>query len=131
MSTLTTPHYLEARSRAPVFLRRAHHGDLISLAALAESAAGRFSSARSGLSQLAAQRGGPLGLDPGLIDEGTLWVADADGRLVACAGWSPNTPDPAHQRLATFSGGHAFAILRCLLVNPVNSGLGWARRMIE
>lgn len=131
MSTHKTLSSSLPAGRAPTVLRRAHHGDLIALATLADAAAGRFTSPRTGLARLTALGSGPLRIDPRMIDDGTLWVADCRGRILASAGWTRSAADAEHQRLASHADGQPFAFLRCVLVDPLSSGLGWSRRMVE
>jgi GNAT superfamily N-acetyltransferase len=80
--------------------------------------------------QVEAALGSAFGVDSELIRDGTYFVAEADGRIVGCGGWS---------RRATLFGGDAQAGRRSELLDPaVDSARvraffvhpDWARRGI-
>jgi GNAT superfamily N-acetyltransferase len=75
--------------------RPAEHADLPRLLPLIEAAIGELQRDFLDPAQIAASRA-IMGLDTQLIDDGTYFVVEDDGRLAGCGGWS---------RRATLYGG--------------------------
>jgi len=75
--------------------RLAAHQDLPMLAPLIESAIGELQKGFWDPEQINSSRA-IMGVDTQLIDDGTYFVAEADGRIAGCGGWS---------RRATLYGG--------------------------
>lgn len=79
-------------------------------------------------------KSGAAGLDPQLLHDGTLWVAELDGRLIGCAGWTwrgplygmlPGTPGPVRRP------GFDPALVRSVYVAPDHAGRGLGRRLLR
>jgi N-acetylglutamate synthase-like GNAT family acetyltransferase len=96
---------------------------------IAESARG-LSRADYTDAQVEAALGGAFGVDSELIRDGTYFVAEADGRIVGCGGWS---------RHATLFGGDAQPGRQSELLDPARDSAriraffvhpDWARRGI-
>lgn len=111
-------------------IRPAHRGDAIALEALVGQALQHGAAGHYSPIQRQALGCGPMRIDPRLIEDGTFWVADAQGRIVACAGWTARADDADHQRLARQADGRTAAFLRSVLVHPRCAGRGWARRLV-
>jgi GNAT superfamily N-acetyltransferase len=79
-------------------------------------------------------KNGAAGLDAQLLRDGTLWVAELEGRLVGCAGWTwrgplyamlPGTPGPMRRP------GFEPALVRSVYVAPEHAGRGLGRRLLK
>jgi GNAT superfamily N-acetyltransferase len=75
--------------------RLAHPGDIPALNALMDMAIGALLKPYLSPDQIAASRA-IMGIDTRLIDDGTYFVVEVDGRIAGCGGWS---------RRATMYGG--------------------------
>jgi GNAT superfamily N-acetyltransferase len=73
-------------------------------------------------------------LDDALIDDRTYFVAEADGRIVACGGWSLRAPgyQPVlgQERQAPGSGARP-ALIRAMYTHPDWSRRGLGRRILD
>lgn len=70
--------------------------------------------------------------DEQLIDDGTFFVVEEEGRLVACGGWSARAKlftGTAEQESA--SGFSAVARIRAMFVDPAFARRGLGRRILE
>lgn len=73
---------------APFSLRQATPADAATLESLIAASARGLGRADYTEAQIEAALGGPWGLDSELIRDGTYFVAEAGGEIVACGGWS-------------------------------------------
>lgn len=89
--------------------RLAHRDDLDVLRALMDAAVSELQKPFLDESQIASSRT-IMGLDTQLIDDGTYFVVEADGRLAGCGGWS---------RRATLYGGDQSPGRSAALLDPV------------
>jgi GNAT superfamily N-acetyltransferase len=71
-----------------VTLRRAARADIPLLAALIERSAYGLSVADYTPAQVAGALRGAFGVDTQLVDDGTYFVAEEDGVIAGCGGWS-------------------------------------------
>lgn len=71
-----------------ITLRRALRADVALLSALIERSARGLSAADYTESQVAGALRGAFGVDTQLVDDGTYFVAEEDGVLAGCGGWS-------------------------------------------
>lgn len=118
----------EERERSRPRFRPATASDVEPIAALITRSARALSSDDYSKDQIEAALEGAWGLDSQLIADGTYFVAEADGRLVACGGWSfratlfgaDSGPDREPRRL---DPAREAARVRAFFVDP-----GWARR---
>ena len=111
-------------------LRKATLEDRPALEELIAQSARGLSRADYTDAQVEAALGSAFGVDSELIADGTYFVAEADGRLVGCGGWS---------RRATLFGGDAQPGRRSELLDPAKDSAriraffvhpDWARRGI-
>ena len=111
----------------PWVLRRAALGDAPHLMPLIERSVLALQAGDYSRSQLEAALGTVYGVDMALIEDGTYYVAEAEGKYVGCGGWS---------RRATLFGVHKLvrddsalkpgidaARIRAFFIDP-----GWARQ---
>ena len=112
------------------FLRKATIDDRPALEELIAVSARVLSRPDYSDSQIEAALGSAFGVDSELIADGTYFVAEADGRVVGCGGWS---------RHATLFGGDAQPGRRSELLDPSRDSArfravfvhpDWARRGI-
>jgi GNAT superfamily N-acetyltransferase len=71
-----------------ITLRRAARADIPLLAALIKRSAEALIAADYTSSQVAGALGGAFGVDTQLLDDGTYFVAEEDGVIAGCGGWS-------------------------------------------
>ena len=71
-----------------IALRRAARADIPVLAALIARSAHGLSAADYTQSQVAGALRGAFGVDTQLVDDGTYFVAEEDGVIAGCGGWS-------------------------------------------
>jgi GNAT superfamily N-acetyltransferase len=71
-----------------ITLRRAARADIPLLAALIERSAQALSAADYTPSQVAGALRGAFGVDTQLLDDGTYFVAEENGVIAGCGGWS-------------------------------------------
>jgi GNAT superfamily N-acetyltransferase len=71
-----------------ITLRRATRADIPLLAALIERSAHGLSTADYTRVQIAGALRGAFGVDTQLVDDGTYFVAEHDGVIAGCGGWS-------------------------------------------
>ncbi|CAN7762580.1 MULTISPECIES: GNAT family N-acetyltransferase [unclassified Variovorax] len=88
--------------------RLAHRDDIDALRALMDAAISELQKPFLDESQIASSRA-IMGLDTQLIDDGTYFVVEADGRLAGCGGWS---------RRATLYGGDQSPGRSAVLLDP-------------
>ncbi|SDE68563.1 N-acetylglutamate synthase, GNAT family [Variovorax sp. CF079] len=88
--------------------RLAHRDEIDALRALMDAAISELQKPFLDESQIASSRA-IMGLDTQLIDDGTYFVVEADGRLAGCGGWS---------RRATLYGGDQSPGRSAVLLDP-------------
>lgn len=88
--------------------RLATRDDLGALAALMDAAIGELQKPYLDEAQIASSRA-IMGLDTQLIDDGTYFVIEVDGKLCGCGGWS---------RRATLYGGDASPGRNAAMLDP-------------
>ena len=91
-------------------LRKAIHADRPALQTLIARSARELGGQDYRPEQIEGALRGAFGVDTQLIDDGTYFVAEADGKLVGCGGWS---------RRRTLFGGDARAERDAQELNPV------------
>lgn len=84
----------------PLTHRVATRGDLPALAPLVDAAISELQQGFLDAAQIASSRA-IMGLDTQLVDDGTYYVVELDGRLAGCGGWS--------RRNTLYGGDHAAA----------------------
>ena len=89
--------------------RLAHRDDLGALRTLMDAAISKLQKPFLDEDQIASSRL-IMGLDTQLVDDGTYFVVEADGRLAGCGGWS---------RRATLYGGDQSPGRSAVLLDPV------------
>jgi len=82
----------------PISLRHAAHADIPAIRALIARSARGLSKAEYRPSQIEGALKGAFGVDTQLIDDQTYFVAEEDGEIVGCGGWS--------HRATLFGGDH-------------------------
>lgn len=90
-------------------LRQATRADVPALQALIANSARTLGAAYYSSEQIEGALRGAFGVDTQLIDDGTYHVIEAEGRIVACGGWS---------RRKTLFGGDARADRDAALLDP-------------
>jgi GNAT superfamily N-acetyltransferase len=93
---------------AQLTIRRATRDDVAALTPLMRAAIEQLQGEHLDAAQIAASRA-IMGLDAQLIDDGTYFVVECDGRLAGCGGWS---------RRATLYGGDHSAGRDSALLDP-------------
>jgi YbgC/YbaW family acyl-CoA thioester hydrolase len=77
-----------------------------------------------------------FGVDTQLIRDGTYWVAEADGKLVGCGGWSRRRTlfggdSQAHRDSAELNPGRDAAKIRAFFIDPAWARKGIGRALLE
>jgi GNAT superfamily N-acetyltransferase len=120
----------------PYALRTATHADRDALQLLIARSARELSAADYSPEQIEGALRGAFGVDSQLIDDGTYFVAESDGHLVGCGGWS---------RRRTLFGGDSHsernageldpstdaAKIRAFFVDPDHARQGIGRALLE
>jgi N-acetylglutamate synthase-like GNAT family acetyltransferase len=109
-------------------LRLAVHADVPALTSLIDRSARGLSRDCYSDEQIDALMIHVFGVDTELIRDGTFWVAEADGGIIGCGGWSRRRTLFGGDRAATRQNGrldpaHDAAKIRAFFVDPA-----WARR---
>jgi GNAT superfamily N-acetyltransferase len=68
--------------------------------------------------------------DPVLIADGTLWLIEHDGAIVASGGWTMRTPPYERAWTPKPVGAPATATIRAVFTNPGHARRGLARRIM-
>jgi GNAT superfamily N-acetyltransferase len=124
------------RSSMPYALRPATHADRAALTLLIARSARELSAADYRPEQIEGALQGAFGVDSQLIGDGTYFVAESDGQLVGCGGWS---------RRRTLFGGDSHsdrnaaeldprtdaAKIRAFFVDPRYARRGIGRALLE
>ncbi|MFT4197054.1 MAG: GNAT family N-acetyltransferase [Pseudoxanthomonas sp.] len=97
-------------SPPPLTHRLARHDDLDTLRALMDMAIAELQKGFLDAPQIAASRT-LMGLDTQLVDDGTYFVVETEGRIAGCGGWS---------RRATLYGGDHTPGRSAALLDPQN-----------
>jgi putative intracellular protease/amidase/GNAT superfamily N-acetyltransferase len=130
----TQIEHVEA-ARGPVVLRTATLADVEALSALIPASVRGLSRGDYDDEQIEAALGTAFGVDSQLIRDGTYFVAEVDGEIVGCGGWSrrrtlfggdrqpgrePTLLDPAHEP----------AKIRAFFVHPEHARRGIGRALL-
>jgi len=117
-----------------IHLRRARVEDAESLAVLQEAAVRELNQADYTPAQLEAFLGGLGTLDVRLLADGTYFVAEQDGELVGCGGWSDRAQGCGSSQgcsAVQLSGDPDVATMRGYFVRPDRARRGIARRLLN
>ena len=117
-------------------LRAATHADRPALKALIERSARQLGAADYRAEQIEGALQGAFGVDTQLIDDGTYFVAEENGQLVGCGGWSRRRTlfggDSARERDAAELDPRADAAkIRAFFVDPQHARRGIGRALLE
>jgi GNAT superfamily N-acetyltransferase len=117
-------------------MRNAHFGDVPALTNLIAQSARGVGRSWYRSEQIEAALGSAWGVDSQLIADGTYFVMEADGQIVACGGWS--------KRTKLFGTSEAIgtvpdwldplkdaARIRAFFVNPARTRQGLGRALLE
>lgn len=96
-------------SGSAMICRLAGRDDLPALAAVMDAAIGALQAAFLSPEQVAASRA-VMGLDTQLIADGTYFMAEAEGRIAGCGGWS--------RRATLYGGDHSAGLREPRLLDP-------------
>lgn len=115
----------------PALIRRATAADIPQLRELIIASVQRLQAEDYSEAQRNGALGAVFGVDPVMIEDGTYFVAELDGRIAACGGWSQrvtpfgsdSSPARDDRRL---DPAHEAARIRALFVHPdfARRGLG-------
>ena len=77
-----------------------------------------------------------FGVDTDLIEDGTYFVAESDGMLVGCGGWSRRKTLFGGDQFSSRDGGYLdpatdFAKIRAFFIHPSHARKGIARAILE
>jgi GNAT superfamily N-acetyltransferase len=119
-----------------VTLRRAARADVPQLAALIERSAHGLSAADYTQLQIAGALRGAFGVDTQLVDDGTYFVAEEDGVVAGCGGWSFRATlfgsDTRTDRDASMLDPHTHAAkIRAFFVEPAHARRGVGSLLLE
>lgn len=92
-----------------MLIRIARRDDLAALTAVMDAAIGKLQSAFLSPDQVRASRA-VMGLDTQLVDDGAYFIAEIDGRIAGCGGWS--------RRATLYGGDHSAALRDATLLDP-------------
>jgi GNAT superfamily N-acetyltransferase len=123
-------------TQTPFRLRKATHDDRAALETLIARSARELGAGDYRPEQIEGALRGAFGVDTQLIDDGTYFVVEAEGKLVGCGGWS---------RRRTLFGGDAHrersaqeldpasdpAKIRAFFVDPDYARMGIGRALLE
>ena len=120
----------------PYPLRPATHADRAALELLIARSARELSAADYRPEQIEGALQGAFGVDSQLIDDGTYFVAEGDGHLVGCGGWSRRRTlfggDSHSERNAGELDPHTDAArIRAFFVDPDHARQGIGRALLE
>lgn len=120
--------------RARIALRKAQHADIPELRALHRTALLELGRSCYSEQQIDALLCHVPTLDEALIADQTYFVAEIDGSIVACGGWSRRTPGYQH----TLAGAKASppteparAVIRAMYTHPAWARRGLGRRILS
>jgi GNAT superfamily N-acetyltransferase len=117
-------------------LRKATHADRPALQLLIARSARELGAADYRPEQIEGALRGAFGVDTQLIDDGTYFVVESDGRLVGCGGWSKRRTlfggDAHNDRNAQELNPHSDAAkIRAFFVDPDYARRGIGRALLE
>lgn len=117
-------------------IRLATLEDVPALHALIEISVRRLQAGDYTLAQIEGALGTVLGLDTQLIEDGTYFVVESNGRMAACGGWSKRRTlfgsDQGPGREATLlDPAHDAAKIRAFFVHPDFARRGIGTRLLE
>lgn len=93
----------------PLSIRVANHADLPRLMEVMDHAIGQLQAGFLDIEQVASSRA-IMGLDRQLIADGTYFVAEIDGEIAGCGGWS--------RRATLYGGDHSAGLREPRLLDP-------------
>jgi len=119
-----------------ITLRRALRADIPLLIALIERSARGLSALDYTESQVAGALRGAFGVDTQLVDDGTYFVAEDDGVLAGCGGWSFRATlfgsDARTDRDASMLDPHTHAAkIRAFFVDPAKARRGVGTLLLD
>jgi len=119
-----------------ITLRRALRADIPLLIALIERSARGLSALDYTESQVAGALRGAFGVDTQLVDDGTYFVAEEDGVLAGCGGWSFRATlfgsDARTDRDASMLDPHTHAAkIRAFFVEPAKARRGIGTLLLD
>jgi GNAT superfamily N-acetyltransferase len=119
-----------------ITLRRALRADIPLLIALIERSARGLSALDYTESQVAGALRGAFGVDTQLVDDGTYFVAEEDGVLAGCGGWSFRATlfgsDARTDRDASMLDPRTHAAkIRAFFVDPANARRGVGTLLLD
>lgn len=119
-----------------ITLRRALRADIPLLIALIERSARGLSALDYTESQVAGALRGAFGVDTQLVDDGTYFVAEEDGVLAGCGGWSFRATlfgsDARTDRDASMLDPHTHAAkIRAFFVDPAKARRGVGTLLLD
>lgn len=100
---------MTAKPATGATIRPARLDDLAALQSVMDLAIGTLQSAFLAPAQIAASRA-VMGLDRQLVADGTYFIAEADGALAGCGGWS--------RRATLYGGDHSAGLREPRLLDP-------------
>jgi GNAT superfamily N-acetyltransferase len=123
-------------SNATYDLRLATLADVETIARLIDESARRLSTADYSAAQIDGALQGTFGVDTQLIRDGSYWVIETDGRIVAAGGWSRRAAMCGGDNLAgkvadALDPARDAARIRAFFVHPDVARQGLGRRLLE
>lgn len=113
-------------------LRKATAADVPALRAVHRASLNGLARSHYSATQIAALLRHVPTLDETLISDRTYFVAEVDGRIAACGGWSTRTPgyQPALGERAGVAAGQGAVLIRAMYTHPDWARRGLARRIL-
>jgi GNAT superfamily N-acetyltransferase len=122
------------RPAAAITLRRAEPSDVPAIEAMHFLSVQALAGADYSHAEIEAFLGHLGTYDPGLIDEGTYYVLENRGQVVASGGWSqhlPHAPEGAETLPQAFTLSSRSAKIRSIFVHPKYARLGLGSRLVR
>jgi GNAT superfamily N-acetyltransferase len=123
-------------TQTPFAIRKATHADRSALEILIARSARELGAGDYRPEQIEGALRGAFGVDTQLIDDGTYFVVEADGKLVGCGGWSKRRTlfgGDAHQdrNASELDPKIDAAKIRAFFVDPEHARRGIGRALLE
>jgi GNAT superfamily N-acetyltransferase len=115
----------------PYHLRKAEPADAPALRVLHRSALESLAGAHYSADQIAGFFADVETADPVLIADGTLWLIEHEGGVVASGGWTMRAPSYEQALDAKPAAAPATATIRAVFTHPSHARRGLARRIME
>jgi len=120
----------------PYIIRQARLDERDEIQQLIVASARHLSRAEYSDAQIEAAVRGIFGVDTSLIDDGTYFVADSEGKLIGCGGWSRRRTlfggdQVTHRDLAELNPLRDAAKIRAFFVHPNFARQGVARAILQ